>query len=115
MIFTEPTCSTSAFATGTGWEPKPEGLCQGDICVPAPGVLLAGDRVDIAGAARALGMPIVTDEDRGVSACGPATLSGRALTTAVAADPPLQTFDGHMFHLSSLRGRKVILAAWASY
>ena len=115
MIFTAPTCSTSSFADATGWQAKPEGMCQGDICVPSPGALTADGDVDIERAAQALGMPIVSDEAHGVRSLGPASLSGRALTSAVAADPELQTFDGGSFRLSSLRGLKVVLAAWASY
>ncbi len=115
MIVTEPMCSASSFADATGWDPKPEGLCQGEICVPAPGALSSDGQVDIATAAQALGMPIVTDAAHGVSALGPAVLGGHALSTAVAPDPVLRTLDGEIFRLSSLRGRKVILAAWASY
>lgn len=115
MIITAPTCTPSAFADATGWDAKPEGMCQGDICVPAPGALTADGTVDIARAARALGMPIVRDDVHGIEALGPASLGGHALSTAVAADPELRTFDGAPFRLSSLRGRKVILAAWASY
>lgn len=115
MIITEPTCTPATFLDATGWEAKPEGMCQGDICVPAPGALTSDARVDIARAAQALGMPIVSDDTFGVRALGPASLGGHALTTAVAADPELRTFDGEPFRLSSLRGRKVILAAWASY
>lgn len=115
MIISEPTCTSASFADATGWEAKPEGLCQGEICVPAPGALGVDGRVHVATAAAALGMPIISDETHGVSVLGPASLGGRALTTAVAADPELHTFDGEPFRLSSLRGRKVVLAAWASY
>jgi hypothetical protein len=50
-----------------------------------------------------------------VYALGPATVTGRALSTAVAADPELVTRHGAPFQLSSLHGRKVVLVAWASY
>ena len=45
----------------------------------------------------------------------PASFAGTALSTAVAADPPLLTRDGDVFRLSSLRGRKVVLVAWSTY
>jgi len=105
--------SADEFHRSTGWEPKPEGLCRGEICVPAPGALRSDGSFDVRVAADRLGMPIVSDGE--VSALGPATLSGRALATAVAADPELRTFDGRPFRLSSLRGKKVILLAWSSY
>ena len=39
----------------------------------------------------------------------------RFLTTAVAPDLELPDFDGNPFRLSSLRGQKVLLVAWASW
>ena len=103
------------FAQRTGWDPKPQGLCRGEVCVPAPGALRADGTRDIQIAARRLGMPIVRDTVHDVTAIGPATATGRALSTAVAADPELVTRDGKPFRLSSLHGRKVLLVAWSSY
>lgn len=105
----------AAFAARTGWEAKPEGMCRGEVCVPAPGALLADGTIDARVAAARLGMPIVSDEVHGVHALGPATATGRALSTAVAADPELLTRDGNPFRLSALHGRKVLLVAWSSY
>lgn len=107
--------TTSAFAEATGWHVRPEGACRGEVCVPAPGSLRDDGTVDISILAERLGMPIVTDEQYGVAAIGPSTLSGRALPSAVAADPELIDRNGQPFRLSSLRGRKVLLVAWSSY
>jgi len=107
--------STAAFAAGTGWEPKPEGLCRGEVCVPAPGARRDDRSVDVLAAAARLGMPVVRDEAHDVVALGPATASGHTLSTATAADPTLIDRDGNPFRLSSLHGRKVLLVAWASY
>jgi hypothetical protein len=107
--------SPTSFADGTGWDPKPQGLCRGEVCVPAPGALCADGTLDVEVAAQRLGMPLVHDEAHGVWALGPATTSGRALATAIAADPELMARDGSPFRLSSLHGRKVLLVAWASY
>ena len=60
-------------------------------------------------------MPLIHDPDHDVWVLGPATASGKALDTVVAADPPLLARDGSEFRLSSLRGRKVVMVAWASY
>jgi hypothetical protein len=107
--------SAADIADRTGWEAKPQGLCRGEVCVPAPGSLRADGTVDVEIMAARLGMPLVHDDDHGVWALGPATATGRALSTAVAADPELIDRGGNPFRLSSLHGRKVLLVAWASY
>ena len=107
--------SPDEFAAGTGWTPKPEGLCRGEVCVPAPGALRSDGTVDVAAAAGRLGMPVVLDEAHDVAAVGPGTSTGHTLSTAAAADPELIDRDGSAFRLSSLHGRKVLLVAWASY
>jgi hypothetical protein len=107
--------SPDEFAAGTGWTPKTEGLCRGEVCVPAPGALRADGTVDVAAAAGRLGMPVVRDETHDVAAVGPAITSGHTLSTAAAADPVLVDRDGNPFRLSALHGRKVLLVAWASY
>ena len=107
--------ATDAFAAATGWDPKPQGLCQGEVCVPAPGALRDDGTVDVAVAAARLGMPIVHDEAHGLTAVGPGSSTGHTLSTAAAPDPELIDRQGNPFRLSSLRGRKVLLVAWASY
>ncbi len=101
--------SADDFAAGTGWDIKPEGACKGEVCVPLPDGYSATDAAD------RLGMAVVTDEATGLTALGPESLSGRALVTAQAPDVALPDLDGNEFRLSSLRGRKVVLVAWAPY
>lgn len=115
MILTELRAPAGAFAEATGWTPKPEGLCKGEICVPAPGALSADGTLDVALAAQRLGMPVIHDAQHGVYSVGAATLSGHTLASAEAADPELQDRNGNPFRLSSLRGRKVVLVAWSTY
>lgn len=107
--------SASDFAAGTGWDPKPEGLCRGEVCVPAPGALRPDGTVDVEAAAERLGMPVVHDAHHGVWAIGPGTSTGRVLSTATAPDPELIDRGGNPFRLSALHGRKVLLVAWSSY
>ena len=88
------------------------------MCVPLPvDPKHATDDVDAVLLAGRLGMPLVADEQHRLWALGPETVpSGRALTTAIAPElvlPDLRT--GAPFALSSLRGQKVLLLAWASW
>jgi hypothetical protein len=99
------------FAAGTGWEIKPEGACKAEVCVPL-------DRVggfDLVRTAERLRMALVHDEAAGLWALGPETLGDRALVSADAPELVLDDIDGTEFRLSSLRGQKVVLVAWAPY
>lgn len=103
-------------AARTGWEVKPQGACAGDICVPLPpDVRTDGGRLVAPVLAERLGMPLVHDEEHGLWALGPASVTGRALTSAQAPDLTLPDLDGNPFSLSTLHGRKVLLVAWASW
>lgn len=115
IVLDDQIVSVGELAARTGWEAKPEGLCRGEVCVPAPGSLRADGTLDMDVVATRLGMPMVRDTDHRVTAFGPATATGRALSTAVAADPELIDRDGRPFRLSGLRGRKLVLVAWSSY
>ena len=99
------------FARATGWEAKPEGLCLGARCVPAP---LRDGMVDVSAFAERMGMAIVRDDAAGLWALGPES-GGHALASAEAPDFELPDLDGRLFRLSSLRGQKVFLHAWASW
>ncbi len=109
MITNTLDISAKDFASGTGWDIKPEGACKGEICVPLP------DGYSAAQAADRLGMAIVADDASGLTAIGPESLSGRALVTAQAPEVVLPDLDGNEFHLSSLRGKKVVIVSWAPY
>ena len=112
MILDRLDISAAEFQEMTGWAIKPEGACKGDVCVPLGE--LGADPFDAVGVASRLGMPLVRDGS-GVWALGPESVGGHALTTAVAPDLVLPDLDGNPFALRSLRGKKVVLAAWASW
>ena len=107
----------ATFTARTGWEIKPEGACKAEVCVPLPPSSRAGDgSLDVRVLADRLGMPLVGDEAHRLWALGPETaVTGRALTTALAPELTLPDIDGRPFDLSSLRGQKVVLVAWASW
>jgi hypothetical protein len=112
MLLDTLTIDPVEFEARTGWQSKPEGLCKGDRCVPMPGG--AGGPLDARVLSERLGMPLLHDDVTGTWALGPEG-GGRALTTAVAPELVLPDVNGEPFSLSSLRGRKVLIAAWASW
>jgi hypothetical protein len=110
MILEGLDVSARQFEEMTGWAIKAEGACKGDVCVP-----LGGAEFDLVAVADKLGMPLVQDDQHQLWALGPSSLGGRALTTAEAPELVLPDLDGRPFALSSLRGQKVVLVAWAPY
>ena len=113
MLLRSLQISKDAFEAGTGWTLKPEGACQGSVCIPLSRP--AGDTIDVEPVARDMAMPLVAAEEHGLWALGPAAIGSRALASAEAPDLNLPDLDGKVFSLSSLRGRKVLLYAWAPY
>jgi hypothetical protein len=103
--------TAETFAAGTGWQIKPEGACKGDVCVP----LDRAGGFDLVATAERLRMAVVADEATGLWALGPESLGDRALVTAEAPELVLSDLDGTEFRLSSLRGQKVVLVAWAPW
>lgn len=110
----------AAIAQATGWAWKPEGLCRGEVCVPVPpnatADLVRGDRLDLAALWRRSGQPVVHDarSQHWVLGTG-AAQRGAALGTLEAPDFELPDLAGQRHRLSALRGRKVMLATWASW
>jgi hypothetical protein len=99
----------------TGWEIKPEGACKDDVCVPLSGVETRPDgTIDGHAFAERMGMPLVSDEKHRRWALGPRA-GGRVLATATAPEMVFEDFDRNPFDVSTLRGRKVLLVAWASW
>lgn len=114
MITDSLSVPVDVLARETGWEVKPQGACRGERCVPLPAGALEDDRVDLPSLADRLGMPLLHDEQQGLWALGPEA-GGRAMTTVVAPDLQLPLLTGEPFPLSALRGKKVLIAAWASW
>ena len=98
----------------TGWELKAEGLCKDERCVPLPADAGTDGRLDAAVVADRLGMPLVHDEQHGVWALGQES-GDHVLASAELPPIVLEDVDGRPFDLASLRGEKVLIAAWASW
>ena len=77
-------------------------------------IALRGDAADVAlGEAQAV-LALVHDPEHGLWALGPET-AGHALASAELPEITLPDRHGNPFALSSLRGLKVLLVAWASW
>jgi hypothetical protein len=114
VILERLSVETSQFERGTGWAIKPEGACHDDRCVPLVATATADGQVDVRMVAQQLGMPLVHDASSGLWALGPEA-STRSLSSARAPDLVLPDRYGQLFDLATLRGRKVLLLAWASW
>ena len=108
------------FEAATGWSLKPEGLCRGDICVPVPPgrahELVAGGAVNAAAFWGRMGNPVVHDAARKVWVLGTSAADrSTSLQSLEAPDFALPDLDGRTRTLSEHRGRKVLVATWASW
>lgn len=113
MILESLEIDRASFEARTGWSIKPQGACKGEMCVPLPGDP-GSPTLDARVLAERMGMPLVHDERHGLWALGPETM-GRALASAESPAIVLPDRNGEPFDLSSLRGQKVMLLAWASW
>jgi len=104
----------------TGWAAKPQGLCQGEVCVPLPPgreqEFVRGAHVNVAALWRHLGQPVVHSE-RGHAWVLARSSQDRAtaLRSLEAPDFTLPDLSGRMHSLSGYRGKKVFLVTWASW
>jgi hypothetical protein len=109
-------------ARAGGWELKAEGLCRDALCVPVPPAASwvrnrSGDlKVDVTGLSRYMGQPVAASPEHAVWSIGPAAEDvADRLRSLEAPDFTLPDLEGRAHTLSSFRGRKVFLLAWASW
>jgi hypothetical protein len=109
-----------ALEAATGWSLKPEGLCEGDVCVPVPaawrGEWLRDGAVNWAAFWRHLGRPVLHDEEgeTWVFGAGARERASR-LRGLEAPDFELPDLSGRKHRLSEHRGKRVFLVTWASW
>lgn len=109
-----------ACEAATGWTMKPEGLCQGDVCIPTPrsdtGDYLDNDEINIAAWWRMMGRPVLHDDTDEVWMLGAGAADrAAALQSLQAPDFTLPDLDGKPHSLSDYRGKRVFLTTWSSW
>lgn len=100
------------------WELKPEGFCLGPVCYPLPpdSDVATDAGIDIAGLAELIGRPAAIDTAEGAAYLGiPARERAQPLAFLSAPDFTLPDLNGTLHSLSDHRGKKVLLAAYASW
>jgi hypothetical protein len=107
-------------AAATGWSLKPEGLCRGDVCVPVPNdraqAFAADGKVNLAAFWDHMSMPAAHSREGDVWALGEASaVRANDLRSLQAPDFTLPDLNGVGHSLSDHRGKKVLLATWASW
>ncbi len=110
--------ATEPVLEALGWTQKPEGLCQGDVCIPIAGRpdLITSQGIDLLGLGDVLGRPIAIDREESVASFGAETAAhGAQLAEGFAPDFTLPDLTGKEYSLSSFKGKKVLLIAYASW
>lgn len=108
----------------TGFELKPQGICDKDRCIPVPAGREAefidkrpeGVWFNLSALARLLKAPLAFEAKHKVWCVGaePETQNGW-LASRLAPDFTLNDKDGKPHKLSDFRGKKVLLITWASW
>lgn len=100
----------------TGWTLKPEGFCLGDVCIPARDTVNADGLIDLASFSELVEQALVIDlDERAISLGAACTTRSNDLATLQAPDFSLPDLDGVQHKLSDYRGKKILLAAYASW
>lgn len=110
--------SAGDLASGFGWELKPQGFCQEELCYPVPPANspVRGDRVDLAAFSALVGAPLALDiEERAAFLGASAGRRAEQLASLEAPDFELPDLDGKRHRLSDHKGKKVLLAAYGSW
>jgi hypothetical protein len=112
--------SSDDLEAATGWVLKPEGLCREAVCVarapPRTAQLVRDDAINVAGFWRHLGHPVVHNAAAKVWVLGSSAIDRTsALQSLQAPDFALPDLTGQVVDLAQQRGKKVLLATWASW
>ena len=112
--------SPVTFTQATGFTLKPEGFCRDALCIPVPAgrasEFLRGDNINLRAFATHTNHVLVSD-DGGEHWLLTESAAARQdqLDSGIAPDFAVADINGHVHRLSDYRGKKVLLASWASW
>jgi hypothetical protein len=110
--------ATKPLLEALGWTQKTEGLCRGDVCIPIASQpdLITQQGADLLALGGVLGRKVAVDREASTASIGEETAVNRAqLAQGIAPDFTLPDLSGKEYSLSSYRGKKVLLIAYASW
>jgi len=105
----------------TGWKLTPDGFCQASLCIPIPPgreaeFTRADGSINLVAFAHLRGQALVHDDEATVWALDASTAARSATRTSLEApDFTLPDLSGRLHSLHDHRGKKVLLASWASW
>jgi len=105
----------------TGWKLTRDGFCHGSLCIPIPPgreaeFTRADGSVNLAAFARLRGQALAHDDTRTVWALDASTAARSATRASLEApDFTLPDLNGRLHSLHEHRGKRVLLASWASW
>ena len=113
--------AAAELASGTGWRLTRDGFCHGSVCIPMPPgreaeFARADGSVNLGAFARLRGQALVHDAEATVWALDTSTAVRTATRASLEApDFTLPDLAGRLHSLHEHRGKKVLLASWASW
>jgi hypothetical protein len=98
------------------FELKPQGACRADLCIPVAKDMIRGDYFNLTAFAKKAGQPVVVEAGERVWSFGEMqALGGGFVGSRIAPDFEVPDRAGRPVHLSTFRGKKVLVVTWASW
>ena len=105
-----------------GFDPKPEGFCSDDVCIPIPNSAdwrmqhNGNEYFNVTRFAAKVDQAVAVAESKAIWSFGSVPiLSSGLLPSGIAPDFELPDRAGNLVKLSDFRGKKVLILSWSSW